>query len=78
MDSSNFRLASAIALLVVAVTLAYYWFLPRPLPGIPHNPVTSLLGDIPDITQEALTNGQSSMEYFNKHAKKYGPISQVG
>lgn len=78
MNSSNFWLVDgAIALLVIVVTLIYYWLFPKPLPGIPHNPVTSLLGDIPDIKKALKNNEQCMMDYFNNHVKKHGPVSQV-
>lgn len=78
MDSTSFRLAAGTtASLAVAVPLLYYWLLPKPLPGIPHNPITSLLGDIPDIIQVLKHNEQGIVDYFSNHAKKHGPISQV-
>ncbi|KAF8608400.1 cytochrome P450 [Ceratobasidium sp. AG-I] len=78
MDSRNFQLAaSATASLAVVVPMIYYWLLPKPLPNIPHNPITSLLGDIPDITRALQDNEQGIMDYFSNHVKKHGPLSQM-
>ncbi|KAG8746639.1 hypothetical protein FRC10_004242 [Ceratobasidium sp. 414] len=47
-------------LLAVVVRLVYLWLLPKPLPNVPHNPITSIWGDIPDIT------------HFTKDGKTFG------
>ncbi|KAF8608403.1 cytochrome P450 [Ceratobasidium sp. AG-I] len=78
MDSTNFQLAAAAtASLAVIVPLLYYLLLPKPLPGIPHNPVTGLLGDLPELAQALKDNERSVGDYFNNHVKKHGPISQI-
>lgn len=78
MDSSNLQLATgATALLAISAPLVYYWLLPKPLPGIPHNPITGLLGDIPDVARVLKTNEQGIIDYFISHVEKHGPISQV-
>ena len=78
MDSRNFQLvAGATASLAIAVPLLYYLLLPKPLPGIPHNPVTGLLGDLPELAQTLKDNERSVVDYFNNHINKHGPISQV-
>ena len=78
MDSTNFQLvATATASLAVVVPLFYYLLLPKPLSGIPHNPITGLLGDLPELAQTLKDNEQSVVDYFNSHIKKHGPISQV-
>lgn len=78
MDSSYIQLAAgAVTSLALVVAPIYYWLLPKPLPGIPHNPIRSLLGDIPDITQTLKNNEQSVKDYYIDHVKKHGPISQV-
>lgn len=78
MDSSNFQLAAgATASLAIAIPLIYYWLLPKPIPGIPHNPVTSVLGDIPEVALTLKDNERSIVDFFHNHIKKHGPISQV-
>ncbi|KAG8950974.1 hypothetical protein FRC03_012680 [Tulasnella sp. 419] len=50
---------------------------PRPLPGIPHRPITSILGDIPGIAKHIIRNEPVVLLFFEKYAKELGPIYQV-
>jgi hypothetical protein len=65
------------ALLAVLARLAYLWLLPKPLPNVPHNPITNIWGDIPDITYYMKGGKRTFGDYVADVVKKHGPLSQV-
>lgn len=67
--------ASALAL-VLAVSLFFIWLWPKPIAGIPHNPITSIFGDVPEITQ-VIKSGRSASDYYPMLVKRHGPVVQV-
>ncbi|KAG9120942.1 hypothetical protein FRC07_003311 [Ceratobasidium sp. 392] len=69
-------LLTGLSLAVVA-RLGYLWILPKPLPGIPHDPITSILGNIPDLVRFMEGGKKNNADWFNSITDKYGPLSQV-
>ncbi|KAG8723104.1 hypothetical protein FRC09_004703 [Ceratobasidium sp. 395] len=64
-------------LLTVISRLLYIWLLPKPLQDIPHNPITSIWGDIPDITHFMQGGKKTFGDYLATVVNKHGPISQI-
>ncbi|KAG8687182.1 hypothetical protein FRC09_013650, partial [Ceratobasidium sp. 395] len=48
-----------------------------PLPGIPHNPVTTIWGDVPELARFIKGSGKIAADYFASMAVKHGPIFQI-
>ena len=75
----NTQLA-AVAMAAVAafsfLRLVYRSLLPKPIPGVPHNPISSIRGDIPQIMMA--TAEKSFSEYLIDEINKHGPMFQVG
>ncbi|CAE6509741.1 unnamed protein product [Rhizoctonia solani] len=73
-------LATTAVVVLLSALLArpsYLWILPRPLPDIPHNPITSLLGDVPAIAQYE-KDGKGVFTDFIAHLTAiHGPILQI-
>ncbi|CAE6439234.1 unnamed protein product [Rhizoctonia solani] len=71
---------ATVAVVLVSILLArlsYLWILPSPLPDVPHNPITSALGDAPAIARFE-KDGQGTFTDFLAHfASIHGPISQI-
>jgi hypothetical protein len=65
------------ALFAVFTRLAYLWLLPKPLPNIPHNPVTNIWGDISDITHFMQGGKRAFGDYISDIVKMHGPLSQA-
>ncbi|QRV94346.1 cytochrome P450 family protein [Ceratobasidium sp. AG-Ba] len=63
--------------LVAISRSCYLWVLPKPIPGIPHDPVTSILGHIPDIVRFSKNGEKDISKWFNSMSTKYGALSQV-
>ncbi|KAG8718024.1 hypothetical protein FRC08_006113 [Ceratobasidium sp. 394] len=63
--------------LVTIGCLTYLWILPKPLPGVPHDPITSILGNVPDLVRFMEGGKKNNADYFNSITSKHGPISQV-
>jgi hypothetical protein len=57
----------------------YQWLLPKPVPGIPHNPeaTKSLLGDAPDMIKEVSVTGEFRVWCAKQVRKMESPICQV-
>lgn len=75
--SPPYQVAALIALFTVGLYLLRRWLLPRPIPGIPHNPeaLRSLLGDIMAIQREMPDNiGEWVVRQSDRHRS---PIYQV-
>ncbi|KAG8985153.1 hypothetical protein FRB90_004904 [Tulasnella sp. 427] len=55
------------------------WLRPKPYPGIPSNPVTSVLGDLPTMASETMKYG-SVFEagcFFPRSIQELGPVFQI-
>lgn len=75
---SNAQLGAAVAVVVAAVPLFQIFYtslLPKPIPGVPHNPVTSIWGDIPQIIK--VSKHKTFGEHLADEVEKHGPIFQV-
>jgi hypothetical protein len=69
---------SSLLAIIIAIAFAVYRVLtPQPLPGIPHNKLAWLQGDIPFLMRFAKESGLS-LKGFDIAAEKLGPIFQVG
>ncbi|QRW08559.1 cytochrome P450 family protein [Ceratobasidium sp. AG-Ba] len=77
LDFSILRALAVGLLLVLLVRLVYARLLPKPIPNVPHNPITSVWGDIPDITQFTAGGKKTFGEYVADFVGKHGPISQI-
>ncbi|CAE6402677.1 unnamed protein product [Rhizoctonia solani] len=62
---------------VLVMRLSYSWLLPKPIPGIPHNPVTSILGDIPAFTHDKKNGNKLFSSFVADMVRTHGPISQI-
>ncbi|CAE6380490.1 unnamed protein product [Rhizoctonia solani] len=72
--------ANTIAVVIgpsLLIWLGYRWLWPKPIPAIPHNPITSLWGDIPAIVKAAKEDKVSLVEFLSNMGKRHGPICQV-
>lgn len=66
------------AVFAVLLTLLYYYLLPKPLPGIPHNEESArrLMGDVPEFVALAKAGRRPRDFWANLCAKKHSPIAQ--
>lgn len=64
-------------LCLVLARLLYLWLLPKPLLGIPHNPVASIWGDIPAITEATKDGKKTFADYVRGIVNVHGPILQI-
>ncbi|EUC66964.1 cytochrome P450 family protein [Rhizoctonia solani AG-3 Rhs1AP] len=72
--------ATTVAVILVSLLLArlsYSWILPRPLPDVPHNPVTSALGDVSAIAQFEKDGKGTFTDFLTHLTTIHGPISQI-
>ncbi|EUC66959.1 cytochrome P450 family protein [Rhizoctonia solani AG-3 Rhs1AP] len=68
----------AVVLVFVLIThLSYSWLLPKPIPGIPHNPVTSVLGDLPAFSHDKKNGNKLLSNFVADMIKIHGSISQI-
>ncbi|KIO33746.1 hypothetical protein M407DRAFT_17357 [Tulasnella calospora MUT 4182] len=78
MSSHPYLLGAACAtpLLYLAITK---WARPKPIPGIAHYPITSLLGDIPRVTEDMRVYGNIFDDggFYNAAFKTGAPIWQL-
>ncbi|KAF8599423.1 cytochrome P450 [Ceratobasidium sp. AG-I] len=75
---SNTQLGTVAAVSIIAVPLlqlSYTSLLPKPIPGVPHNPITSIWGDAPQITR--VTKEKTFSEHVVDEVNKHGPIFQM-
>ncbi|QRV94337.1 cytochrome P450 family protein [Ceratobasidium sp. AG-Ba] len=70
-------LPTAGAVLVVLAALGYRLLKPKPLKGIPHNPITSILGDIPEITEILKKGDKTLYDYYEVLVGRHGPVTQL-
>jgi hypothetical protein len=64
-------------LLVLLAYVVYLWLLPKPLPNIPHNPVTTIWADIPEIMRFTAEGKKTFEEYIEHIVNRHGSLSQV-
>ncbi|KAG8693183.1 hypothetical protein FRC08_009275, partial [Ceratobasidium sp. 394] len=69
-------LAASLSSAIVTY-LVYLWLLPKPLLHVPHNPVTSIWGDISELDSFMEGGKRNIADYFTSFATKFGPLSQV-
>ncbi|KAG8690701.1 hypothetical protein FRC11_009679 [Ceratobasidium sp. 423] len=77
MDIALVTTVSVLFISALLIRLSYSWLLPRPMLNIPHNPIVSILGDIPAITQYEKDGKGSFIDFLTHSAKIHGPISQI-
>ncbi|CUA66565.1 Cytochrome P450 1A2 [Rhizoctonia solani] len=73
-------LAGTVAVVITSalvMRLSYFWLLPKPIPDIPHNPITGILGDIPAFTNNKKNGNKLFSGFMADMVKTHGPISQV-
>ncbi|CAE6423362.1 unnamed protein product [Rhizoctonia solani] len=76
-DATFVNAAGLVVGSALLIQLVHSWLRPRPIPNIPHNPITSFLGDIPAISR-AGKNGDGLFADFVAHTVSiHGPISQI-
>ncbi|QRV79699.1 cytochrome P450 family protein [Ceratobasidium sp. AG-Ba] len=66
-----------VGALAILAGFGYHWLKPRPLKGIPHNPVTSILGDISEITQILKRGDKTLYDYYEILVERHGSITQL-
>ncbi|KAG8910750.1 hypothetical protein FRC01_006150 [Tulasnella sp. 417] len=78
MTSHPYLLGAACAAPVLYLACAK-WARPKPIPGIPHYPITSLLGDIPRVTEDMRVYGNifDGGGFYNEAFKTGAPIWQL-
>ncbi|KAG9121035.1 hypothetical protein FRC07_003183 [Ceratobasidium sp. 392] len=76
LNPSYVNAIAASLLLATLFSLAYCWLQPKPIPNIPHNPITSIWGDVPDIMSSA-KEGKAFTDYIADLINKHGPLCQV-
>jgi hypothetical protein len=77
MDTIYMTIPALIVGSALLTRLAYPWILPKPIPGIPHNPVVSVLGDIPAIRQAGKEGSGLFSDFVANTVGVHGPVSQV-
>ncbi|CAE6530834.1 unnamed protein product [Rhizoctonia solani] len=65
----------ALALGIGAFVL-YFMFWPKPLANFPHNPIISVLGDLPEILR-LVRSGKTLSEYYELLVERHGPVIQM-
>ncbi|KAG9128592.1 hypothetical protein FRC07_000025 [Ceratobasidium sp. 392] len=75
--SDHLSLLVATLPLAILLGLIYFWLLPKPLPHVPHNPITSIWGDVPTLSRFIEGSGKIVADYFANMADIHGPIFQV-
>ncbi|KAF8598830.1 cytochrome P450 [Ceratobasidium sp. AG-I] len=75
---SNAQLGAVVMAVISGVPLLrlfYRSLLPKPIPGVPHDPVVSIRGDLPRIMM--VTAEKTFGEYLADQITKLGPIFQI-
>ncbi|QRV79719.1 cytochrome P450 family protein [Ceratobasidium sp. AG-Ba] len=62
---------------LAALSYIYWSLRPKPIKGIPHNPIKSILGDIPEIRRFVAEKHCRAFDYFAFLTERHGPITQV-
>ncbi|KAF8597485.1 cytochrome P450 [Ceratobasidium sp. AG-I] len=77
-ELSNTQLGAVAVFTITAVPLLrlfYTSLLPNPISGVPHNPITSIWGDVPQIKKAR--KEKSFSEHLADEISKHGPIFQI-
>jgi hypothetical protein len=74
--SGRQMLTAGILVVTASIYPVYIWLKPKPLVGFPHNPISSILGDIPEIAR-VIEGGGTLSEYYMLLMERHGPIVQV-
>ncbi|CAE6415513.1 unnamed protein product [Rhizoctonia solani] len=74
-DQTSAMFVLALAL-VIGAFIIYFVFCPTPLPNFPHNPITSILGDLPEILR-VVRSGKTLSEYYELLVERHGPVIQM-
>jgi hypothetical protein len=69
--------SSWLAIIIAIAFAVYHVLTPQPLPGIPHNKLAWLKGDLPFLKHNAKESGLV-FKGFEIAAQKLGSICQVG
>ncbi|KAG8924677.1 hypothetical protein FRC01_011193 [Tulasnella sp. 417] len=71
MNSHPYLLGAACAAPVLYLAFAK-WARPKPIPGIPHYPIASILGDIPRVTEDMRVYGNifDGGGFYNEASKQ--------
>ncbi|KAG9018268.1 hypothetical protein FRB90_011668 [Tulasnella sp. 427] len=74
--STAIVLSSTVA---VSLALVIKWIRPKPLPGIPHHPITSFWGDLPAMAKAAKEYGTiyEHGSFFEQSMRELGPVFQI-
>ncbi|KAG9077180.1 hypothetical protein FS749_010965, partial [Ceratobasidium sp. UAMH 11750] len=64
-------------LFALIARLVYIWLLPKPLPDVPHNPVTNIRGDVPELCRYVQDGKKNMADYFASLTMKHGPVFQL-
>ncbi|KAH7334105.1 cytochrome P450 [Rhizoctonia solani] len=70
------NILAAVVGLALLVRIAYSWMMPKPIPKIPHNLITSVWGDIPAIVKYN-KEGRYTVDFIDDMAKMHSPITQI-
>ncbi|KAG8959505.1 hypothetical protein FRC03_007900 [Tulasnella sp. 419] len=76
---SSVTKSTVIACVVVSgasIWAIRHWLYPKPIDGIPHFPITSILGDVPAMREAAKKKGEM-VSFFSKGVNELGPIFQL-
>ncbi|KAG8908011.1 hypothetical protein FRC01_007524 [Tulasnella sp. 417] len=63
----------------ISLALVLKWVRPKPLPGIPHHPITSFWGDLPAMAAAAKKHGTiyELGSFFDQSMRELGPVFQI-
>ncbi|QRV94360.1 cytochrome P450 family protein [Ceratobasidium sp. AG-Ba] len=72
----NLQLAAGALVVVAVFWTIYRWLKPKPIPGFPHNPITSIFGDIPELVRLMKDEQLSLVDYVTLLVERHGPAVQ--
>jgi hypothetical protein len=75
--AANSKLAAGTLAVAVTLSLAYRWLQPKPLDNFPHNPINSILGDIPELARLIKEEEITALDYMALLIERYGPVAQA-
>ncbi|QRV81352.1 cytochrome P450 family protein [Ceratobasidium sp. AG-Ba] len=74
---TNPQLATGILAITVVPWVIYQCLKPRPLRDFPHNPITNILGDIPELVRLIKNEHICVLDYLELLVKRHGPVVQM-
>ncbi|CAE6448817.1 unnamed protein product [Rhizoctonia solani] len=77
MDATLTNTATIVIISTLLARLSYLWLLPKPIPQIPHNPVTSIWGDLPAFAHDEKNGYKLFSSIVEDMVRLHGPISQI-